>query len=1037
MTRLPMRAALWVVAVAFAAASATSIALSETVNHGFVAFALIIGGSFIATGLVALARRPENRFGLLLYAVGIAWFLSTLTTAENAYVFSIAQALSTVYYAVLVHAILAYPRGRLESRAAKGIVVAAYLDTLVPSLVVTLVGSSHDLTNDAKAPRNVLLVSHHPDLASGISNASAVVGIVLLAAVVAIVIQRWRAASAAARRVLAPVLATSGVALATIAIALIVEIAAGEAVGAVAFVVSSLAFASIPMGFLVGILRTSLSRSGALAELIDELSRSHEPGRVRRALRQAVGDPSLELAYWLGDLRVYVDAEGHPLDPARRPDRAVTIVERSGRRVAALIHDPALSENTELVETVGATAGLALENEQLQADLRARLGALEQSERRFRELLENVHLIAVSLDLDGRITFCNQYLADLAGYSREELIGRSWADMFNPADEAFVARVREGSINPHEEMFILTRSGERREIAWNNTLLRDDAGRLIGSTSIGEDVTERNRAARRLLLQAQVARALAGSPSMDVARPLVLAHLTVALGAWMGIFWRPAPDGSALTVDGVYLPDREHGEEFAAAVRGLRLAPGEGLAGRVWQSGQPAWVADVTASGPFPPLPAAQRDGRRGTLAFPIVSDGNVLLILQISSDDPTAPDPGTLEVLESTFQNVLQFAERREAEAAERRLAAEQAALRRVATLIAEGAEPERVFQSVTSEVGKLFGAQTTNMVQYRPEGTSATLLGGWTAGVATIAPGTVLELDGEAAISQIRETGRPVRIDDYTQLSGELAAQVRELGARAAVAAPIMVQGYLWGAMIVISNEGPFPPRTETRIAEFTDLVALALSSTDAHAQLTASRARIVEAGDAERRRLERNLHDGAQQRLVSLSLALRLARARLETDPGSANALLEAASEELATALEELRELARGIHPAILTDRGLAPALEAIAGRSAVPVEIHSLPKERLPAQVEAAAYYVVSESLANVAKYAGASRVDVSVVCQNGWALVEVADDGAGGADPGRGSGLLGLADRVEALAGNLDVESPLGAGTRVRARIPLA
>jgi PAS domain S-box-containing protein len=1037
MTGWRRRAALWAAGAALGAASATVIALSPTVNHGFVAFALIVGGSFIATGLVALARRPENRFGVLLYAVGIAWFVGTLTTSGNAYVFTFGEIFSTTYYAVLVHAILAYPRGRLESRGARVIVAAAYADTVGVQVLVTLIGTSKDISNDADAPRNVLLASHHRDVASAASNLSAAIGVVLLAAVVAIVIHRWRAASSAARRVLAPVLVTSGVGIATIAVALLVELASGETIGTIAFIVSSLAFASVPIGFLVGILRTSLSRSGALAELIDELSRSHDPGRVRRALRQAVGDPSLELAYWLGDLRVYVDADGRPLDPADRPDRAVTVVERSGKRVAALIHDPALADNMELLDTVGGAAGLALENEQLQADLRARLGALEQSERRFRELLENVHLVAVSLDLDGRITFCNQYLADLAGYSRPELIGHPWAETFNTADEQFVARVREGSINPHEEMFILTRSGERREIAWNNTLLRDDAGRLIGSTSIGEDVTERNRATRRLLLQVQVARALAGSPSMDVARPLLLEHLTRALVCWMGVFWRPTPDGTALAVDGVFLTDSEDGARFAAAVRELRLAPGEALAGRAWQTAQPAWIPDLTADGSFPPLPPRQLDGPRGTLAFPIISDGEVILILQISSDDATAPDPGTLEVLESTFQNVLQFAERREAEAAERRLAEEQAALRRVATLIAQGSEPERVFQAVTSEVGHLFDAQTTNMVQYRPEGTSATLLGGWTAGVAPLAPGTVLEMDGEAAISRIRETGLPVRIDDYSQLSGDLASQVRELGARAAVAAPIMVQGYLWGAMIVISNEGPFPPGTETRIGEFTDLVALALSSTDAYAQLTASRARIVEAGDAERRRLERNLHDGAQQRLVSLSLALRLARTRLEADPEAATALLEAASEELATALEELRELARGIHPAVLTDRGLAPALEALAGRSPVPVALAPLPQDRLPAPVEAAAYYVVSESLANVAKYAGASRVDVAVVCRDGWAFVEVVDDGAGGADPTRGSGLLGLADRVEALAGNLDVESPQGAGTRVRARIPLA
>ena len=246
MTRWRTRAALWIIAVALAAASATAIALSDTVNHGFVAFALIVGGSFVATGLVALARRPENRFGLLLYGVGLAWFVGTLSTSNNAYVFSVAQVFSTVYYALLVHAILAYPRGRLESRPARIIVVAAYLDTIVPNLLVTLVGSSHDLTNTPEAPRNVLLVSHHPDLASAVSNASALIGIGLLAAVVFIVIERWRAASAAARRVLAPVLATSGVALATIAVALVVQISSGDTVGAVAFVISSLALREHP-----------------------------------------------------------------------------------------------------------------------------------------------------------------------------------------------------------------------------------------------------------------------------------------------------------------------------------------------------------------------------------------------------------------------------------------------------------------------------------------------------------------------------------------------------------------------------------------------------------------------------------------------------------------------------------------------------------------------------------------------------------------------------------------------------------------------
>src|SRR5439155_15280124 len=200
-------------------------------------------------------------------------------------------------------------------------------------------------------------------------------------------------------------------------------------------------------------------------------------------------------------------------------------------------------------------------------------------------------------------------------------------------------------------------------------------------------------------------------------------------------------------------------------------------------------------------------------------------------------------------------------------------------------------------------------------------------------------------------------------------------------------------------------------------------------------ASRQRIVAAGDDARRKLERNLHDGAQQRLVSISLSLRLAQGQLEKNPAAAQEVLEASREELARALEELRELARGIHPAVLTDRGLEAALDALAARAPLPVQIDG-PDGYLPPPVEAAAYYVVSEALANVTKYAQASSVKVTVGRTNGSALVEVADDGVGGADPLRGSGLRGLADRVASLSGKLAIHSPPGAGTRVRAEIPL-
>jgi PAS domain S-box-containing protein len=203
----------------------------------------------------------------------------------------------------------------------------------------------------------------------------------------------------------------------------------------------------------------------------------------------------------------------------------------------------------------------------------------------------------------------------------------------------------------------------------------------------------------------------------------------------------------------------------------------------------------------------------------------------------------------------------------------------------------------------------------------------------------------------------------------------------------------------------------------------------------ELAASRARIVTAGDVERRRLERNLHDGAQQRLVALSLALRIAQSKLDSDPAAAKRVLSGASDELALALDELRELARGLHPAVLTDRGLSAAVEMLAGRAPVPVEIVEVPDERLPGPVEAAAYYLIAEALTNVAKYAQASTVRVRVAGSDGRLLVEVCDDGVGGADPGSGSGLRGLADRVEALGGTLEVVSPRGGGTTLRADIP--
>jgi len=246
--------------------------------------------------------------------------------------------------------------------------------------------------------------------------------------------------------------------------------------------------------------------------------------------------------------------------------------------------------------------------------------------------------------------------------------------------------------------------------------------------------------------------------------------------------------------------------------------------------------------------------------------------------------------------------------------------------------------------------------------------------------------------------------------------------------------VAGTLWGA-VAIASEDPLPPESETRLGAFCELASLAVASAQARADLIASRARLVHAGDEQRRRLERNLHDGAQQRFVSAVLKLRLARARLGPHPQAAAELLDEVSRELDTGLEELREIARGLHPAILGDHGLRRALEALAARISIPVTI-AAPDERLPEDVEATAYYIVSEAMTNVTKHAAAGRAQVSVRREGGVLRCEVSDDGRGGAEPSGGTGILGLRDRAEAAGGTLSVVSPPGRGTVVTAVLPV-
>ena len=370
-------------------------------------------------------------------------------------------------------------------------------------------------------------------------------------------------------------------------------------------------------------------------------------------------------------------------------------------------------------------------------------------------------------------------------------------------------------------------------------------------------------------------------------------------------------------------------------------------------------------------------------------------------------------------------------------RLAAEQAALRRVATLVAREPPAEEVFRLVTEEASRLLGAESGLLMSYDEHHASATVVGHYTElATPAFALGTVLPVEGDTLSSTVPRSGKAGRLDSYAGLTGEIARRAREGQYRSVVAAPVVVAGRVWGLLVAATQrDEPLDSNAEQRLESFAELVALALAGADARRELAASRTRIVEAGDAARRRLERDLHDGAQQRLVAVSLQMRLARARVDKDPAAAGEILDEAGEQLAQGLEQLRELARGIHPALLTDRGLKAALAALSSRAPFPVGLDVV-NERFAQPVEVAVYYLVSEALTNAAKYAEPTGVSVTVKRTDDGLAAEIADDGRGGADPASGTGLRGLGDRVEALGGRLRIDSPPGAGTRIRAELPL-
>ena len=650
------------------------------------------------------------------------------------------------------------------------------------------------------------------------------------------------------------------------------------------------------------------------------------------------------------------------------------------------------------------------------------------------------------VDPEGVIRFANPAAIAALGYdSADELFGRHSHDTIHhsrpdgtpyPASECrmLLPRARGETVASDLDWFF-RRDGSMFPVSYVSAPIAMPDGR--GAVVAFTDIEDRLRAeealrehddalASREASLRRIATLVGGAASVEVFAAITR-EVAQVLRMALVIIWRNEPDRPA-TVVGAW-SDRPHPfqagtswpvEERTAAA----LLP---------EAGRPTRIEDFGAIGGTIPDAIRETGVRAGTGAA-IIVDGEVWGVMGAGVAEGE-PLPAHIEDRLAEFTELVATAIANTASGEQlARLADEQAALRRVATLVAREAPPAEVFAAVAEELGRLLDVAATRLVRYEQDETT-TIVSSW-GRLADEAPvGTRMPLGGHNVISLVARTGRPARIDGYAEATGPIAGYGRRLNARGAVGGPIVVAGRCWGAMIVSSRETePMPAGTEAWIEEFAELVATAIANVQARTDLAASRARVVAAADEERRRVVRDLHDGAQQRLVHTVITMKLARRALEHGDGTASALVTEAIEHAQQATAEVRELAHGILPAVLTRGGLRAGVEALASRMPVPVE-SDVSVNRLPAGVEATAYFVVAEALTNVAKHARANGATVRAWVEDCTLRVRVRDDGVGGARLD-GSGLLGLTDRLAALGGRLQVESPADGGTLVAADIPL-
>ena len=757
------------------------------------------------------------------------------------------------------------------------------------------------------------------------------------------------------------------------------------------------------------------------------------------ALRRSITRPLREVSEAAqhlssGDLTVHVDYRGRDEigDVATAFRNLHLTVERLAEEIrvmTAAVRHNRLEHRADITALEG-TWSLLLSG--LNATMAAFAELEARRERAERELSDffqlSVDLLCIG-NFDGYFTRVNPAFERTLGYTSAELTSRPFVEFVHPDDreltvEAFASQKSGAELIDFENRYICS-DGSLRWLQWTARAVPEEGF----ACAAGRDITERRRSGEEQAALRRVATLVAQGASPAQTFSAVAAEVGQLFGGDMAAVLRYTPDREATLVGGWCIPG------FEIPIGSRFIVAGTGVVVQVHDTQRPARIERF--EGPPNSVAAFFADhGARCGVGAPITVEGGLWGVLAIVSTDPEQLPPGS-EFATAQFTDLLASAvASAEAREALRQVAEEQAALRRVATLVAAAAPPTAVFDSVAEEVGRLMSVDRAYVARYDTEDT-VTVVAAWSATGEMLPRGPVSRTREGSLGALVHATGSPARVDRYGTAAG---SAIFEDGVHAAAGAPITVKSRPWGLVVVASTtEEPLPRETEARLSDFTELVAIAIANADAQAELTASRARIVAAGDQARQRFERDLHDGTQQRLVSLALELRTAQAAVPPELTELSAQLDRAVTAATDLLDELREIARGIHPAILTKGGLAVALRALSRRCPIPVRLDVRVPEPVAQHVEASAYYVVAEALTNVAKHSRASSVGVTVASDSAAGVLHVAvsDDGVGGAHFDNGTGLVGLKDRAEAMGGRIFLESPPGVGTSLRAELPLS